>query len=160
MNEIFASTKAIESTMISIRLEIFLLCLWFLIVIVFGCGNKPKLVPVKGTITIDGKALTKGTISVFQGSARNAMASIKKDGTFVFTTYAKDDGCMIGEHAIAISSDEAVNERTTRFFVPHRYADINTSGEKIKIDGPTEKLEIKLTWKGDSHKGPYTITNN
>jgi hypothetical protein len=127
-------------------------CLAFL-----GCSKGPKIVPVSGKITIDGKSLTMGVIMVYQNGYRPASASIQNDGSFVFKTLTTADGCVLGEHNITVSSSRLVGGTKAEHFIPARYADLNQSGMKIKIDGKNENLVIDLTWAGSGHTKPYIV---
>ena len=83
-----------------------------------GCGalSAPQgatTVPVKGKVTHNGKPLTKGVIN-FQpeGAGKDATGEIQPDGTFVLTTYKKDDGAVVGtitgieaNHGVAVAPD-------------------------------------------------------
>jgi hypothetical protein len=131
--------------------------LGFCVCFVNACKRGPDLVPISGIIKIDGKPLHTGTIRVYQQGYRDAVAEIQKDGSFVFKTLKKGDGCLMGEHPIAVNSIEAVNLMTTRHFIPEKYRDTETANTKIKIDNTTDNLEINLTWKGSGRSGPYIV---
>ena len=122
-----------------------------------GCNRGPEIVPVAGKITIDGQPLATGIITLYQSGFRPATAKIESDGSFVFKTLKDRDGCLLGEHPITVSSNEVISGTTTKFFIPDHYANVNVSDMKIKIDGATDKLEIKLTWAGSSHNAPYIM---
>ena len=71
----------------------------------WGCGGSTdpaapvSTVPVKGTVTYQGKPLTGGTIKFEpEGAGREAYGQIKPDGTYVLSTYKPDDGAVLGPH--------------------------------------------------------------
>ena len=104
-----------------------------------GCGSsEPKALstaPVKGTVTYKGKPLTKGSITFEpDGSGREAHGEIQPDGSFVLTTYKKDDGAVIGTHRVAI-----VNAMPK---VPVKYA--SASGSKIEIEVAEGKTDYTI----------------
>jgi hypothetical protein len=124
-----------------------------------GCNRGPQIVPTAGKISIDGKPLTTGMIMVFHKGYRGAVAMIQNDGSFIFKTHEKNDGCLLGEHPITISCNRNVNDSTVEYLIPEHYSDVNRSNTKIKIDGANSDLKIDLTWKGSGHTGPYTSGN-
>jgi hypothetical protein len=136
-----------------------ILCTYLLgisgLLLIIGCNSGPKIVPVSGKITIDGNPLTTGIIMVYQKGYRPASAVVKSDGSFTFKTLNHDDGCLLGEHPISISSKRVINDTKTEYFIPARYSDIDKSNTKIKIDGSNSNLLIDLTWTGSGHSGPY-----
>ena len=120
-----------------------------------GCDQGPEIVPVAGKVTIDGQPLEQGAITVYQTGFRPATAKIESDGSFVFKTLSDRDGCLLGEHPVAVMSNQILSATQTRFFIPQRYANVATSNTTIKIDGATDQLAINLTWEGSGQKGPY-----
>ena len=114
-----------------------------------GCfDGLPQRVPVSGTVLIDGKPLTKGSIMVIPMGERPAGASIGPDGRFTLTTYEPNDGVITGTHYVTVFSTEHLNDRETRWLAPKKYGDPQTSGLSVTIDGPTDDLIINLTWDG------------
>lgn len=71
-----------------------------------GCGDAPqqKLAPAKGKVVFNGQPVEGGSVSfrplaeVAPGvAARPAAAEVQQDGTFVLTTFQKDDGATVGK---------------------------------------------------------------
>jgi len=124
---------------------------------VSGCNSGPKLVPVSGQVKIDGKPLEMGVVMVWVKDHRPACGVIGKDGRFELMTHSPGDGCVIGEHAVTVTSETGLKDDATQFFIPDRYKDPKKSGLKITVDEPKDDWNIDLTWKGDSHAGPYII---
>lgn len=136
------------------------ICFTFAVLILLdGCKKGPPIVPISGKITIDGKALTTGMITVYQKKFRPATAMIEKDGSFTFKTIQNGDGCLLGEHPITVFSNRNVGETKSEHFIPEEYGNIDRSNAKIKIDGPNADLKINLTWRGSNHSGPYISGN-
>ena len=133
---------------------------WFFVLIavllvVPGCSDgRPQRVPVSGTVTIDGKPVPYGSIRVWPAGQRMATGKIDKEGHFTLSCYGGNDGIMPGTHTVSVTAIENVNARTVRWHAPKKYMDPKTSDLKVKIDGPTDNLEVKLTWGGQ--KGPFT----
>jgi hypothetical protein len=115
------------------------------------------MVPVAGTVTIDGKSLKRGLVTVNVKDSRPAYGKIGADGKFQLMTKVEGDGCIVGDHAVTVLSREPLGPDTMRHLIPEKYADETTSGLKMKIDGPIENYEIKLTWEGSGKKEPYVI---
>jgi hypothetical protein len=101
-----------------------------------GCGTPAPAgaptAPVRGKVTYKGQPVTKGRI-IFEpdGKGGQATGEIHPDGTFVMTTYQKDDGAVLGNHRVSILGAG----RT----VPNRYGSPNTS--KLEVEVAEEKTD-------------------
>ncbi len=114
-----------------------------------GCAdNLPTRVPVSGTVLIDGKPLTKGSIMVIPQGERPSGGSIGPDGRFTLSCYELNDGVVPGTHFVTIQATDHISERETRWLTPKKYGDPNTSGLQVTIQEPTDDLKIELTWDG------------
>ena len=113
-----------------------------------GCGGGPKIVPVSGTVTVDGKPLTQGYIQVVPNGWRPAVAKIGPDGRFTLTTTDANDGCPVGTHDVAIIASEQVDAVSVRWHAPKKYADIATSQLTVTIADGRNDVNIDLTWAG------------
>lgn len=114
-----------------------------------GCGDSgPKIVPVSGTVFIDGQPLTYGHIQVVPTGWRPASGRIGADGRFTLTTTEPNDGCAVGTHAVAILAGESITPENTKWHAPQRYADAKSSNLSVTITGPTTDLKIELTSGG------------
>lgn len=114
-----------------------------------GCGDGgPKIVPVSGFVTIDGRPLTYGHIQVIPTGWRPATGRIGGDGRFTLTTNVPNDGCAVGTHPVAILASEPVGPETLKWHAPQKYADIKTSNLTVTISGPTDDLKIELQSDG------------
>lgn len=81
-----------------------------------GCGDgRPSLVPVEGTITVDGVAV-EGVQIVFKvvdvagDYKRPSSAVTDSQGKFRVGTYGKDDGMPVGKYAVGIIKKEVVGQ--------------------------------------------------
>jgi hypothetical protein len=122
-----------------------------------GCNSGPKLIPVSGQVKIDGKPLELGVVMVWVKDHRPACGAIGKDGRFQLMTHSPGDGCVVGEHAVTVVSETGLKGDATQFFIPDRYKDPKQSALKVVVEQPKDDWTIDLTWKGDSHAGPYIV---
>jgi hypothetical protein len=114
-----------------------------------GCGDGlPRRVPVSGHVLIDGKPLTAGFVKILPANDRGATGTIGEDGRFTLTTFEKDDGCVLGKHPALVAGMEHKSAYVVQWLAPQKYSDVKTSGLEVEITGPTDNLEIKLTWDG------------
>lgn len=114
-----------------------------------GCGDGgPKMVPVAGTVTIDGQPLTYGQIQVLPNGWRPASSPIGSDGRFMLTTTVSGDGCPVGTHNVVILAGEQLSADAMKWHAPKKYADPKTSKLTVTITGPTTDLKIELKWDG------------
>jgi hypothetical protein len=87
----------------------FALCI-FLFCGFAGCNRSPyELAEVSGSVLLDGKPLPKAKVMfapVEVGDAVNpgkpAFGLLQPDGSFALTTYAMNDGAVVGEHWVTI----------------------------------------------------------
>jgi hypothetical protein len=123
-----------------------------------GCGRDPELlpaVPAAGTVTLDGKPVSKGTIHFQPEKGRPASGAID-DGRFTLTTYEEGDGAVAGKHKVAVEAIEAeapeTNKRQPRnpvdankYLVPKKYAGTETSGVEVEVPpGGDSNLKVEL----------------
>jgi hypothetical protein len=114
-----------------------------------GCGESgPKIVPVSGTVTIDGQPLTYGHVQVLAAGWRPASGRLDGSGRFTLTTTEPNDGCAVGTHPVVVLAGESINETTMKWHAPSKYADASTSNLTVTISGPTDDLKIELKSDG------------
>jgi hypothetical protein len=118
-----------------------------------GCGEGgPKIVPVSGTVTLDGQPLTYGHIQVMPAGWRPASGRLDGSGRFTLTTSTPNDGCAVGTHPVVVLAGESINPDTMKWHAPQKYADVATSNLTVTISGPTDDLKIEL--KSDASMKP------
>jgi hypothetical protein len=120
-----------------------------------GCDSGPKLVPISGRVTIDGKPLERGAMTVWVAGYRPSCSAIGKDGRFALTTHKTGDGCPVGDFAVTVTSETSTKGDIMTYDVPLRYKDPVQSKLRIQADQPCDDWEINLNWAGDPHGGPY-----
>lgn len=82
------------------------------LIVISGCGGdgeeNPTVVPVKGTVMYKQKPVEGATVSFMaKGASRAASGVSDASGSFQLSTYAANDGAVIGEHVITISKVKA-----------------------------------------------------
>jgi len=112
-----------------------------------GCSSN-NLVEVSGTVTIDGKPLTVGFVTLVPSNGRPAYGEIGPDGRFTLKPYNDQVGCPLGTHRVSVVAFEILSPTTQRWHAPIHYRDHETSELTATIDGPTDSLKIELTWAG------------
>jgi hypothetical protein len=129
-----------------------------MLMLLLGCGDsRPKLVPISGRVTIDGKPLEVGCVQVQPKDYRPSSGAIGPDGRFQLTTFDPRDGCVLGEHPVIIAGAiKQINDARGMICAPEKYQAAATSGLKIDIKGPREDANFELTWKDSGHSGPYS----
>jgi hypothetical protein len=76
-----------------------------LLAAVAGCGGSKKAVPVKGTVTMDGKPVSLASV-VFVPQKEGgplAQAMTNDNGDFELTTFQPNDGALPGEYNITVT---------------------------------------------------------
>jgi hypothetical protein len=116
-----------------------------------GCGGAdgPPAVPASGTVTFQGKPISKGGIQFQPEKGRPASGTIA-DGKFTLSTYKEGDGAIVGKHAVAVSVTEEVKDKdgdtTVKYLIPQKFANPTTS--KITAEVPSGgKTDIAIDVK-------------
>jgi hypothetical protein len=136
-----------------------LILLFVAVACVGGCSEGyPDRVPVSGVVTIDGQPLTKGSVRFTPTGSRPATGVLDSSGRFNLSTFKPGDGCVLGTHAVTIHASEGLDETTLRWHAPKKYGVAATSGITKTIDGPTDSLQIELSWNGQ--QGPFIEKQN
>lgn len=120
-----------------------------------GCGDgRPPAYPAKGRVVFaDGSPVKVGTVETKSRlHGVQATASIELDGSFVFTTYAKDDGAVAGPHDLVVvqfvQAENIINHKpSTLGVVNPKHASYATSGLQIEIS-PNKQNELVIEVEG------------
>jgi hypothetical protein len=70
---------------------------------------------------------------------------IVADGRFQLSTFGENDGAAKGTYKVVVTATEKVGN-VVRSLVPDRFSTAQTSDKSVTIDGPTDALNIDLTW--------------
>jgi hypothetical protein len=125
------------------------------VVVATGCDSGPKLIPISGRVTIDGKPLEMGAVTVWVKDYRPSYGVIGKDGRFALTTHETGDGCPIGDFPVTVTSEVSSKGDIMTYYIPKRYKDPKQSNLRIQVEQPRDDWNIDLTWKGDAHNAPF-----
>lgn len=81
----------------------------FLALLASGCGgdaDRPKTVPVSGSVAYNGKPVENATVAFqCEGSPRAATGITDAEGKFTLSTFAINDGAVVGTHKITVTKD-------------------------------------------------------
>jgi hypothetical protein len=107
-----------------------------------GCRNANELdtAPVSGRVVLNGKPLSRGSVTFVPNRGRVANGDIQPDGTFELSTYRSGDGAIVGSHKAAVlilrpDIDPAVGPERDKplMLIPPRYATAEESGLKYEV---------------------------
>ena len=117
-----------------------------------GCGRGVKLVPVTGTVMLDGKPLEFGAVMVQPKAGPAAQARINPDGTFRLGTFKPDDGAIPGPATIRVICRKDITPPGGEMvfgpnLIPDRYSRFDSSGLTAEIAAGMKPLEISLSAK-------------
>jgi hypothetical protein len=117
-----------------------------------GCNRN---VPMSGRVTFadNGEPLTVGTV-VFAGTASQARGNIEPDGTFQLGFLGEKDGLPKGDYKVYIDNanryengemvDGILSNQTVIPLISPKFADAETSGLSITVDGSTNTFDIQV----------------
>ncbi|MGE0755692.1 MAG: hypothetical protein AB7O38_01665 [Pirellulaceae bacterium] len=129
------------------------------LIVAAGCGSTgdhPPTAPVHGKVSYKGQPLKGGTVSFQpQGQPGNpALGDIQPDGTYSLTTYEKDDGAVLGKHAVTVTvfpgqggAEEMGlpgTEAMAKSPIPTKYSDVSTSGLSFEVKDETNTADFDL----------------
>ena len=124
-----------------------------------GCSPGVPVVPVQGKVTWKGAPLTRGTV-VFQPyqieaglPRRPATGELQKDGTFRLTTFAPDDGAVVGTYQVTVHSyssepsdmggDSDISDIVDYVWaIPSHYGDPSRSGLTAEVPAGEGLVEL------------------
>ena len=125
-----------------------------------GCNRSPNIVPVKGTVLLDGKPL-EGAAVLFHPKAdeRPAVGVTDKRGMFQLTTRSQGDGAHVGLNKVSItkeSDDPQLNDaedandaeegiQDFTLITPDQYASPELSGIEIDVNPGMESITLEMT---------------
>ena len=125
-----------------------------------GCNRSPNIVPVKGSVLLDGKPL-EGAAVLFHPKAdeRPAVGITDKRGTFHLTTRSQGDGAHVGLNKVSITkesdepllnnaedandAEEGIQDFT--LITPAQYASPELSGIEIDVYPGMESITLEMT---------------
>ena len=137
-----------------------------LVLLLMGCGkpadpNRPKTIPVTGTVTYKGQPVEGATVTFF-GGTRGAVGLTDASGGFKMTTFEAADGAIPGTYKVMITKtvlEGAPAETgtgtasgaepffgTEKDLLPAKYKDVNQSGLTAEVkEGAAIDLKFDLT---------------
>jgi hypothetical protein len=125
--------------------------------------NRPKTVPVSGTVTYKGAPVEGATVTFFAqgGGKRGAVGRTDASGQFTLTTFDPKDGAIPGSYLVAIEKSvlegappegatgkagEEPPAGTVKDLIPSKYKDPNKSGLTADVkEGGVKDLKFDLT---------------
>lgn len=122
-----------------------------------GCGGKsgPEMAKVSGIVTVQGKTMTKGSISFIATDPirGNANSKIGPDGSYNLQTREPGDGAELGSYTIMVSDldpdslntaapGEPVKKHVSD--IPKKYENPTTSGISKTVARGSNVFDIQL----------------
>ena len=116
-----------------------------------GCGRKgPRPVPVSGTVTVDGKPLAGGAITVAPEKGRAAGGRIGPDGRFELSSWQPGDGVAPGTHRVEVIATKPLSGNRRQWLVPKKVRSLATSPLRLEVTGPTTGTVIAIETGGET----------
>lgn len=122
-----------------------------LALLVVGCQTTlpepPKTYPVKGKVMQNGSPLAGGRVKFCptDTSKNEGIAEINKDGSFVLSSYRKEDGATPGEYVVIIDPVSYKNGTAqVAVRVNQRYQNKSTSDLKAEVKAEDNNFTFNL----------------
>lgn len=130
---------------------------------VVGCGKSgPQIVPVSGTVTLDGNPIDKAGVMFIPDTGRPATGVTDPQGHFTLTTAPDGNGAEVGKYQVTVSlkkisgvaadangleAGPATGPIKEEYIVPQKYSDPKTSGITVEVKSGMEQVKLELTSK-------------
>ena len=96
----------VEEPVMSIKARVYLSPFLLLLISALGCGNGgedlPDVVPVTGSVTLNGEPLPGASVT-FMGEGRPCYGATDDNGTFTIKDMNGREGCPVGKYKVIIS---------------------------------------------------------
>jgi hypothetical protein len=148
--------KRLQSSAV-LSASLFMLTGLFMTCLFTGCGtsDRQRVYPVKGTITLEGKAMPGGGSIAFvpleKQIGKTAGGEIREDGSYELTTYDVGDGSMAGKFRVVITQAVAIEPREA---APDGQAPVEGSMDAIMV-APEDHIAAPYS---DFDRSPLTAT--
>ncbi len=124
-----------------------------------GCGGDSGELPtvrVSGTLNVDGKPVSKGTVHFHPEKGRAATGFVQ-DGKFTLFTYKEGDGVVPGKNRLAVEVAEEVptsdGDTTSKSLIPLKFTNPDKSGLQLDVrPSGYSNLEINITGESGTIK--------
>lgn len=125
-----------------------------------GCGDRPELAPVSGSVTLNGKPLDFGVVLFAPKKGVPAQGEIQPGGAYSMASLQPGDGASIGPHEVSVLCFQGHDPKVRggkpvgevplgASLIPIKYTRSGMSG--LTVDVPPEGLsdfKIELSSKG------------
>jgi len=152
-----------EASLQSYCHKLLYLVLPIFVLLITGCGSDgPELIPVSGTVTLNGTPIDEVVVTfVPKQAGKPAMGLTDEQGRFSLSTTEVDDGAAVGSYYATVTS---IDQGATRpdaqglstgleihprqkSIIPERYTLFRSSGLSYEVQASMEPISIKLTSK-------------
>lgn len=116
---------------------------FFLLPLLAGCGgeNYPETIPVRGTVTYDGKPVEGAEIGFYPsdgGSGNVGGGTCDANGNYSLTTFETNDGARPGEYDVVVQLfDRPIS-------IPAKYASEQTTPLTAKIEADQKEVVFDI----------------
>jgi hypothetical protein len=119
-----------------------------------GCSQPPyEVAPVTGTVIIDGQPFTQGKVmfapiaKTADGKAgKPAFGRVGPDGAFTLSTYATDDGAVVGDHRVTVMHDGPDAAASAKSPSPaHNFTSVVVPKKVSVAAGQANSIDITLS---------------
>lgn len=129
-----------------------------------GCGPGVDMGAVTGTVTLDGKPMTFGTVMMQHvEGGQPSRAEIQPDGSFVMSTYKPEDGARVGSNRIRVTAYSTQDPSRPGgvsnsgalgvLVIPEQYGSFGRSGLTADVQpGENPPLVLELTSKANKRR--------
>lgn len=110
-----------------------------------GCGSEFKLAQVSGKVTVDGAPVPNLQV-MFEPQDKGQPSSLgftKPDGTYQLRCTSGEDGAVVGQHTVRVTTIEMDDPSAVPLTIPEKYNSSSTLMHEVKAGDNT--IDLPLT---------------
>jgi len=126
----------------------------FSLLVLAGCNDGPKMVPVTGKVIYNGRPLEFGVVMFQPPNGQPAQGQVQPDGTYTLSTYRLNDGAVVARHKVRVACYESMSpsfvkgpgeQKLGKPLVPEKYTLFDYSGLTADVNENNHEFTFELT---------------
>jgi hypothetical protein len=115
-------------------------------VLACGCGQSSPLVPVTGSVTLDGEPLPRAQVLFRPRNGRPSFAITDDNGKYALRYTAESMGALPGEHVVSVTTaanDDGDDNAAAKESLPARYNSKSTLSVTVDATHRTHDFDLQ-----------------
>jgi hypothetical protein len=113
-------------------------------VLVSGCGQSSPLIPVTGSVTLDGEPLPKAHVLFRPQNGRPSFAVTDANGKYALQYTSQSMGAVPGKHVVCVTTaDDEEGDTAAKEILPSRYNSKSTLSVTVDATHRTHDFDLQ-----------------